>query len=356
MLTFRWRVMRCTLLHFAALFFLLGTSTPLLAQYPQPHYVGIPTAVFNYDAALQKKSEWCWAASIQMILNYYGIPVTQPQIVTRAYGAPVNLPGTGAAIYKNLNGWAIDANGQQRVVRSVEVPGAPTDVQLFAQLRNKHPILLTFSTGPYTGHAVVITGASFIGPVVSSLIIRDPWPSTTNITQDGRVEITQPYLAQFATRIRSYWIVTASGTANPHGADDAYPAPAAPGAEPAEANMVTGSGEHHLVGGVIDDSAADAFLRVNKEFSFDTRASHPYCYYTITVRNAGSQTLRVSVLVHIDLVDRETNDVKARHWSVKEKVFNLKHHKTKVLKGKIKWTATASLMPRFGADVSAEFK
>src|SRR5437764_474677 len=52
----------------------------------------------------QWQSEWCWAACISMIFNYYGHPVRQDRIVTTVYGAAYNRPaGAGWVIAKELN-------------------------------------------------------------------------------------------------------------------------------------------------------------------------------------------------------------------------------------------------------------
>jgi hypothetical protein len=68
----------------------LVLALPCAAQYgPAPTYVGIPS--FMFTPAAQQQDEWCWAASIQMILNWYHIPVTQEMIVNQIKGAPIPL-------------------------------------------------------------------------------------------------------------------------------------------------------------------------------------------------------------------------------------------------------------------------
>src|ERR1700728_4718200 len=63
----------------------LVLALPCAAQYgPAPTYVGIPSIIFT--PAAQQQDEWCWAASIQMILSYYHIPVTQEMIVNQIKG------------------------------------------------------------------------------------------------------------------------------------------------------------------------------------------------------------------------------------------------------------------------------
>src|SRR4051812_45564163 len=70
--------------------------------------VGIPTASFNFASAAQLRTEWCWAASVQMILNWYNIPVKQSDVVGRIYGRPVDAAASEDAITVALSGTAYD--------------------------------------------------------------------------------------------------------------------------------------------------------------------------------------------------------------------------------------------------------
>lgn len=179
---------------------------------PQPIYVGIPTVRVNFIAASQQQNEWCWAASTQMILAWYGVPASQPEIVQRVYGVAGNIPGSDQAVSAALNGWGRTVNGRIVTIRSVVYQGQLPPQVLISQLYQQHPILLGVWSGPTSGHAVVVTAASYInspsGPLIISLVIRDPWPSPQNIATAGRVEYMGPNLAQFAATMRAYWLVT----------------------------------------------------------------------------------------------------------------------------------------------------
>ncbi len=192
---------------------LFGFAGELTGQLgPQPIYVGIPTTQFNFAAAAQQQNEWCWAASTQMILGWYGVPTTQPEIVQRVYGSVIDQAASDQVISAALNGWGRAVNGQVVTISSVVYPGPPPPMILINQLSQRHPVLLTFMSGPTSGHAVVITAASYIntqwGPQITSLVIRDPYPTPQNTANAGRVEIAGSSLTQLAAAMRGYWLVT----------------------------------------------------------------------------------------------------------------------------------------------------
>jgi Papain-like cysteine protease AvrRpt2 len=202
---------------------LFAAICSMAAQYPAPQriYVGITTQIFRQFAAAQNDSQLCWAASTQMILNWYRLPVTQEMIVERVKGARgINQGASDREISMALNGWVPAMNGGTWVVRSVTAPGPPPPTVLLNELNQLHPILLTFATGPSGGHAVVITAASYVpspsGPMIQSLVIRDPWPSPEHIQTAGRVEYDGQALANFLPSIRGYWLVSVTpGSASP---------------------------------------------------------------------------------------------------------------------------------------------
>ena len=50
--------------------------------------VGIPTSILNVTGnETQHMNQWCWAASIQAVFNYYGHNITQDSINNRYYGS-----------------------------------------------------------------------------------------------------------------------------------------------------------------------------------------------------------------------------------------------------------------------------
>ena len=118
--------------------------------------------------------------------------------------------GSDFDISASLNGWAPTTSGI-RVVHSLEGSGFPTPQVLIGELAAGRPIMIAFQSGPSSGHAVVVTGAGFFatpqGPVISSLIVRDPWPSPDHIHSLGRVQYDGVNLAMFASTVQAFWLV-----------------------------------------------------------------------------------------------------------------------------------------------------
>jgi hypothetical protein len=123
----------------------------------------------------QWQSEWCWAASISMIFQYYGHPLAQPEIVQQAYHSIENVPGTPDAIMRSLNRLWIDDN-----FRPFSVTARSTVVPLWRaaqDLAADHPLIIGT-----LGHAMVLTAVSYYtdpqgnGTTVGA-IVRDPWPT-----------------------------------------------------------------------------------------------------------------------------------------------------------------------------------
>ena len=175
--------------------------------------VGIPSGEMDFVAAAQQSSQWCWAAAIQMVLGYHGVAITQQQIVVRTYGMDWwgNLPDWGGsieAITANLNNWSIDNYGQQYAVAATLNWGAPPPNVLINELWNRRPMIIGYRSGPNSGHAVVVTAATYsntvYGTVIHSIVVRDPWPSAANVYARGRIEYDGASLAQLVT---AHWFI-----------------------------------------------------------------------------------------------------------------------------------------------------
>ncbi|MBV9215724.1 MAG: C39 family peptidase, partial [Acidobacteria bacterium] len=151
---------------------------PALSQVTQPQQqlsirqiqpglfvAGIPTDEFEYFAAPlsnghQHQSNWCWAACIQMVLNYHGVAVTQEQVVQRIFNGQVpNLPGQPDQILAALSGWAFGVNGRPVMLQST--PFALNGSEIVSDLATKWPIIVGVQIQPGTGHAFVMTAVTY---------------------------------------------------------------------------------------------------------------------------------------------------------------------------------------------------
>ncbi|MHB1286793.1 MAG: C39 family peptidase [Leptospirales bacterium] len=150
---------------------------------PNTYEVGIPrdyvlTWSHPKDMGRQIESNWCWAASVQMVLNMAHIPVRQEEIVKRTFGRRENLPATGLQMMQALDGWSSTFDGKRVVIRAFIEPSYD---QILMDLYLNYPVILVLKFGDRIGHAVVITAARYkmVGgkKQIQYFLVRDPWPS-----------------------------------------------------------------------------------------------------------------------------------------------------------------------------------
>lgn len=105
--------------------------------------------------AYQQKSNWCWAASLQMVLAYYKIPVTQQALVKRAFGSTENRAASAQEMAKTLDGFR---KGKKQV--SCTADSVIDFRQLVAQIQEGHPVVVGMA---FQGeqHAMVLTKIFF---------------------------------------------------------------------------------------------------------------------------------------------------------------------------------------------------
>lgn len=146
---------------------------------------GIPTNELEYFAApqtvgRQRASQWCWAACVQMVLNYHGLYVQQEEVVQRVFGASFDAPANLQQILYALSGWAPDTRGRYSQIYAI--PYILDTAQLVTDLINKWPLIVGIAGNP-VGHVCVLTAVKYSLmssglPFLHSAIIRDPWPGS----------------------------------------------------------------------------------------------------------------------------------------------------------------------------------
>jgi ABC-type bacteriocin/lantibiotic exporter with double-glycine peptidase domain len=171
---------------------------------PNSYIAGVRTNEFQFfvapeRAGRQRQQNWCWAACVQMVLNYHGLYVTQEQVVQRVFGAQVDQGANEAQILQALSGWAPDMRG-----RFSAITASPYvwDQALINDLAYKWPLIAAIQNDDgQSGHAYVLTALQFhyesyvsgynrtlvLGrwynqavyaqrPVFDFVVLRDPWP------------------------------------------------------------------------------------------------------------------------------------------------------------------------------------
>lgn len=169
--------------------------------------VGVPAEQFVYFAAAegqgrQHMQNWCWAACIQMVLNYHGLYVRQEDIVARVFGGLVDRPAGPTEIMGALTGTWPDSRGRASVVQADARNLDPYAV--LQDLEYRWPLIVGLQGRGNTGHAYVLTAAYYHvsadgSPVIRAVVLRDPYP-----TRQSRVVMDVNEFMQrcsFATRV-----------------------------------------------------------------------------------------------------------------------------------------------------------
>lgn len=174
---------------------------------PDTYVAGVPSEQFVHFAAAegagrQRMQNWCWAACVQMVLNYHGLYVKQEDIVARVFGGAVDRPAGPKEILYALQGWAPDSRGR---TSSVEADNRNLDPASVVQdLEYRWPLIVGLSGAGNTGHAYVLTAVYYkvlqgSPPIILRVVLRDPYP-----TKSSRLEMNMDEFIQrctFATRV-----------------------------------------------------------------------------------------------------------------------------------------------------------
>ncbi|HKK77909.1 MAG TPA: papain-like cysteine protease family protein [Saprospiraceae bacterium] len=170
---------------------LLFVSSSLLGQRmqqigPDRYLVGINTEEFQHLAAntlnggKQLRSNWCWAASIQMVLNYHGLPVAQGDLVKKIFGyAQPNQAANSQEILLALEGWqpTLEGQGQRVFAQRLSID----DRKIITALAYKWPLIVGL-VDEQGAHAVVLAGVEYRvlpdrGIQIYQVHLLDPWPA-----------------------------------------------------------------------------------------------------------------------------------------------------------------------------------
>ncbi len=174
----------------------VSTMTPMGPQPIEVCTTGISSVTFKQ--AFQQQNEWCWAACISMVFDYYHHSVDQQRIVKETWGTVANMPGMPSDLMRDLNKrWIDDAGHAFECKADVLSANPDTAIQ---DLIDNHPLIIGAM-----GHATVLTAiVSEVDTATSQyeiqqVIVRDPWPGS-----GGRRPLSprEWHSIQFAARIR----------------------------------------------------------------------------------------------------------------------------------------------------------
>lgn len=108
---------------------------------------GLPAAAVSAIFQPQQASNWCWAASITMLLRSHGVVVPQEQVVRTVFGRLENERASASAMVDLLDRTWSDAAGNQGVASTQPLPPWRRDLGLAApevldDLARDKPLLL----------------------------------------------------------------------------------------------------------------------------------------------------------------------------------------------------------------------
>lgn len=104
----------------------------------------------------QYKENWCWAACVQMVLDYYDLYVSQTTIVKRTYGNEYNITANKNDIVGAIDGWYI--RGHVVKAKYERYKSAKT---LIDAVSSGHPLIVGLNENSSIGHAYVLTHIFF---------------------------------------------------------------------------------------------------------------------------------------------------------------------------------------------------
>ena len=135
---------------------------------------------------LQQCPMWCWAASLSMVFKFFGHPLSQLEIVNRAFGGTVCSGAMPAQIAQALSSNWKDDNGNAftcGITAAYDYAGgvfAINNAIIVNELVSQRPLIYC-----NTHHCMVICGVSYrnsmAGPVIDEVDVMDPWPSSPRI-------------------------------------------------------------------------------------------------------------------------------------------------------------------------------
>jgi hypothetical protein len=143
-------------------------------------------------AALQRRSQWCWAACIEMVCRWHGVELSQESIVGRIYGGLKNMPASDAGLTAALNNvWTSDSGQRFRISSRLFSPAlGRSDVDnavIIRDLAQERPLI-----NGARGHTTLVARVDYRpegprGAKVADVHVIDPSPGAARPPQYARL-------------------------------------------------------------------------------------------------------------------------------------------------------------------------
>jgi len=147
-------------------------------------YTGIAPDAFPFSSAKQGMTAWTWAASLEMLLSYYGASQSQTKIIQRSFAvddvaeipqladesSTQNLRGF-ATLTTRLNNWDVGTEKSPNSLKALVLKNAPSSSYLIAYLDRARPIMAALHIG--SDRVMLIIGATY-SDTVRTVIVEDP--------------------------------------------------------------------------------------------------------------------------------------------------------------------------------------
>ena len=164
---------------------------------PKPHHVPVHAAVLSGPPVLsvpfweQVGDNWCWAASLQMVLDYYQQSVQQCEMANLLLQLPVDCCGWP------VPSWDCDQKcdvvdvawlyGQYGLV-CTPVGAVPDHADLVQEITEQRPVEVALKRDSKSGHAVVLRWAG-TDAGVPSVLVNDPLQgANTSFSYQGMID------------------------------------------------------------------------------------------------------------------------------------------------------------------------
>lgn len=172
-----------------------------------PNYfvAGVPSQDFEYRAVDRQRSQnWCWAACVQMVLNYHGLDVSQEDVVMRCYGRLIDHPGGDREMFTALSGTAPNEWGGRSYIHCQNYISSPNEITNL--LAYHWPLIVGLRTGGSVGHAYCLTAIYYYtdqwnNTVPERVVLRDPWPDN-----NSRQEMSWNEFSRRVNSIYKVWV------------------------------------------------------------------------------------------------------------------------------------------------------